>query len=118
MLQTDFEKERFLKVIRLLRNVRVQQIQSLRNILGYDADTSGDPPNSAFSIWNPCVLRMVRKARLKELLKVVYEHWVFKPNTSMKHCRLCDMWLNVGQYPDHLLRKKDSKCRKKPGMIM
>ena len=100
-------KVTFMRVMRILRIVRIRSIGTLMHSLSScEVDQVAGTPESAFVAWSPRRLREARGERCKELVWVYFRSWYFAPHSKRRLWWIRNLWLNVGQMPDHRARKR------------
>ena len=100
--EIEYNKMMFMKILRTLKNVRMRSVGNMVQVLSaVEVDPVFGMLEEMFVPWNPKGLRRSRHERRKDLLRVLVRAWYFSPNSGVVYCHLCELWLNVGQLPDH-----------------
>ena len=98
--QPVISKKHFLRVIALLKRVRINAVRRMR-----DATDEGRANQWRF-IWDPAPVRRARERTHRYLLLETMKMWQRAWNHKPRQCRTCNLWVNVGQWPDHCIGKK------------
>ena len=106
------DKKALLRIVQILRRMRVSAIRDIVEA-GTDSDSCNCGDDVLFSAWNPRRLAKLRARRPKDMVELFFDAWYRVPNDEMKYCRLCEMWLNTGQWPDHTYGRKHLKNMKR-----
>ena len=99
------EKAVFLRILGFLRRGRLASLESLvesnERFEALSAASGILHHESLLSIWNPRRLREARRRRELELLAVCIQEWDRAHNDRVRYCSVCNLLLNVGQWPGH-----------------
>ena len=106
------DKKALLRIVQILRRMRVSAIRDIVEA-GTESDSCNCGDDVLFSAWNPRRLAKLRARRPKDMVELFFDAWYRVPNDEMKYCRLCEMWLNTGQWPDHTYGRKHLKNMKR-----
>ena len=106
------DKKALLRIVQILRRMRVSAIRDIVQA-GTDSDSCNCGDDVLFSAWNPRRLAKLRARRPKDMVELVFDAWYRVPNDEPKYCRLCDMTVNRGQWPEHTYTRKHLKNMKR-----
>ena len=106
------DKKALLRIVQILRRMRVSAIRDIVEA-GTDSDSCNCGDDVLFSAWNPRRLAKLRARRPKDMVELFFDAWYRVPNDEPKYCRLCDMTVNRGQWPEHTYTRKHLKNMKR-----
>ena len=106
------DKKALLRIVQILRRMRVSAIRDIVEA-GTDSDSCNCGDDVLFSAWNPRRLAKLRARRPKDMVELFFDAWYRVPNDEPKYCRLCDITVNRGQWPEHTYTKKHLKNMKR-----
>ena len=106
------DKKALLRIVQILRRMRVSAIRDIVQA-GTDSDSCNCGDDVLFSAWNPRRLAKLRARRPKDMVELFFDAWYRVPNDEPKYCRLCDITVNRGQWPEHTYVRKHLKNMKR-----
>ena len=101
-------KVQFMRIIRLLRVTRINVVRRTFGTTNEGRTFLFWPPfqhiRQVGHIWDLMQIRRARAEENRYLMMATMMRWHRSWNAAPRLCRVCQLWLNVGQWPDHCMR--------------
>ena len=100
-------KLQFMRIIRLLQLIRINAVRRTLVTTHEGRTFLFWPPfqhiRQVGHIWDLIQIRRAREGENRYLIWKTLGRWHRRWNAAPRLCRVCQLWLNVGQWPDHCM---------------